>query len=94
MVKTAAIPAPLTSAAATSTSQLHTIQEVTMHPTIHYQIAQARVADLHHQAQRDALARAARQARAAQRHRGTRPMLQLTTTVPRRVLTALRARTT
>jgi hypothetical protein len=34
-----------------------------MHPEIHYQLMQARVADLHRAAQRDALARAARRAR-------------------------------
>jgi hypothetical protein len=31
-----------------------------MHPTVSYELMQARVADLHRQAQRDALARAAR----------------------------------
>ncbi len=36
-----------------------------MYPAIHHQIAQARIADLHHQAQRDALARAPRRARRA-----------------------------
>jgi hypothetical protein len=40
-----------------------------MHPGIHYEIAQARVADLHHQAQRDALALAAGRARRARRDR-------------------------
>ena len=36
-----------------------------MHPAIHHDLAQARIADLHRQAQRDALALAARQARHA-----------------------------
>jgi hypothetical protein len=34
-----------------------------MHPTVSYELMQARIADLHRQAQRDALARAARRAR-------------------------------
>jgi len=34
-----------------------------MHPTIDYELAQARLADLRHQAQREARARAARRAR-------------------------------
>jgi hypothetical protein len=34
-----------------------------MHPTTTQALGQARLAELHHQAQRDALARAARQAR-------------------------------
>ena len=34
-----------------------------MHPTISYQLAQARIADLFQHAQRDILARAARRAR-------------------------------
>ena len=36
-----------------------------MHPTTTQALGQARLAELHHQAQRDALARAARQARHA-----------------------------
>ena len=38
-----------------------------MHPTISYHLAQARIADLRHHAQRAALARAARRARPDQR---------------------------
>ena len=38
-----------------------------MHPTTWRALGQARLADLHRQAQRDALARAARQARRARR---------------------------
>jgi hypothetical protein len=38
-----------------------------MQPTISYYLAQARIADLSRRAQRDALARATRRARAAQR---------------------------
>jgi hypothetical protein len=40
------------------------------HPTIRQALGQARLAELHHRAQRDALARAARQARRA---RGQQP---------------------
>jgi hypothetical protein len=43
-----------------------------VHPTISYQLAQARLADLRQHAQRDTLARAARQARARNRA-GARP---------------------
>jgi hypothetical protein len=38
-----------------------------MHPTTVQALGQARLAELHHQAHRDALARAARQARRARR---------------------------
>jgi hypothetical protein len=34
-----------------------------MHPIMHYDLAKARIADLHHQAERDRTARAARLAR-------------------------------
>ena len=40
-----------------------------MHPTISYQLAQARAADLRQHAQRDTLARAARRARPGRRGR-------------------------
>jgi len=39
-----------------------------MHP-IHYEMAKARIADLHRQAEQDAIAKAARQARRAKLHR-------------------------
>ena len=39
-----------------------------MHPIISYELAKARIAEMHSQARRDALARAARQARRARRH--------------------------
>jgi hypothetical protein len=42
-------------------------EETAMHPTISYQLARARIADLRHHAQGDTLARAARQARPGQR---------------------------
>jgi hypothetical protein len=38
-----------------------------MHPTVHYQLAQDRIADLRHQAQRDALARSVRRSRRSRR---------------------------
>ena len=38
-----------------------------MHPTISYQLAQARIADLRHRARQDTLARAARRARPGRR---------------------------
>jgi hypothetical protein len=40
-----------------------------LHPTLSYELAQARMADLCHQAQRDTLAGAARRARPRQRGR-------------------------
>ena len=58
-----------------------------MHPSLNYYLATARAADLRHQAQRDALARAARRER---RHPGQHPALRLP--VARRVLTFLNAR--
>lgn len=60
-----------------------------MHPEIHYQLAQARVADLHRQAQRDDQARAASQARRAAQRR--HPVRGLPAVMARRLLTALGA---
>jgi hypothetical protein len=61
-----------------------------MHPTISYHLAKARAAELRSQAQRDALARAARPAR---RHKleHTAPRLAA---AGRRLLTSLRPRGT
>ena len=61
-----------------------------MHPELHYQLMQARVADLHAQAQRDALARAARRARPPRQQ--SRPRGRRLPAIGRRVLTALGAR--
>jgi hypothetical protein len=61
-----------------------------MHPGIHYQIATARLADLHAQAQRDALARAARQGRDEHRHQ-PRPSAPRFARVRRVVLAVLAA---
>ncbi len=44
-----------------------------MHPTVRYDLMQARVADLHRQAQHDALARAARRVRRARTQQATHP---------------------
>jgi hypothetical protein len=44
-----------------------------MHPTIGYQLSQDHLADLRYQAQRTALARAARRARRARPHHSSRP---------------------
>jgi hypothetical protein len=59
-----------------------------MYSTINYQIMQARVADLHRQAQQDALARAARQGRRPPKHQSGRRVLRLPVITARRVLTA------
>jgi hypothetical protein len=61
-----------------------------MHPELHYQLMKARVADLHAQAQRDALASAARQARRQQRRP---PAPRFRAVVGRRLLAVLGART-
>jgi hypothetical protein len=65
-----------------------------MHPALHYDMMQARVADLHHQAQRDAVARAARRARRARRHRPGHLAPRLPAVSARRVFTILGARST
>lgn len=62
-----------------------------MHPALHYELMQARRADLHHQAQRNALARAARRAR---RQQSGHPGPRLPAVAARRVLTILSARST
>ena len=57
MVEPAPIPAPppyqARSAAQGPSKASHATKETTMHPTLSYQMAQARIADLRHQAQRD-----------------------------------------
>jgi hypothetical protein len=54
-------------------------EETKMHPTISYWLAQARIADLHHQARRDTLPSALRRARHFQRKHvaPTRPIREL-----------------
>jgi hypothetical protein len=63
-----------------------------MYPLSSYQLAKTRAADLHRQARRDALARAARQARRARTHQPGHPAPTHPATV-RRLLAALGART-
>ena len=60
-----------------------------MHPELHYQLAQARVADLHRQAQHDAQARAASQARRARAAERRHPVRGLPAVMARRLLTTL-----
>jgi hypothetical protein len=62
-----------------------------MNPTIGYDLAKARIADLHHQTQRDALARASRQDRRA-RMQQSRHLPGLPVTVMLRMLVALGTR--
>jgi hypothetical protein len=59
-----------------------------MEPTSTYRLAQARITELHHQAQRDALIRAARRERRSQR-RSSRHPGPARPAFGRRVLTAL-----
>jgi hypothetical protein len=63
-----------------------------MHPAISYQLARARITDLHRQAQRDALASAAQRARRAQRRPSEQPAHALPTLGLRRALTVLLGR--
>ncbi len=58
-----------------------------MYSTINHQIMQARVADLHRQAQQDTLARAARQGRRPPEHQSGRRVLRLPV-ITARLLTA------
>jgi hypothetical protein len=59
-----------------------------MYSTINHQIMQARIADLHRQAQHDALARAARQDRWAHKHPPARHVLRLPIIRARRAIAA------
>lgn len=67
-------------------------EETAMYPINSYEQAKARAADWHHQAQRDALARAARRARRARPHESGHPVPALP--FRRRVLAMLGARST
>ena len=60
-----------------------------MHSAASYDLMQARVADMHHQAQRDALARAARAARPAPKQQPGQRMFTFPAIAARRVFTAL-----
>jgi hypothetical protein len=63
-----------------------------MHPLSSYELAKARAADRHYQGRRDALARAAHQARRARTHRPGHPA-PAHPSVAVRLLIALGART-
>jgi len=65
-----------------------TINHQEMYSTINHQIARDRVADLHRQAQRDALARTARQGRRSHERPSGRRVLRLPIFAVRRALTA------
>lgn len=69
-------------------------RETAMHPTIHHEIAKARIADWHRQAQRDTLALAARQARRARSDQSRYPAPARRVAAARRVLALLRPRST
>jgi hypothetical protein len=60
-----------------------------MHPEFHRQLAQARIADLHRQAERDALVRATRRARRARRYEPEHPARAFRPVAIRRVLAIL-----
>ena len=63
-----------------------------MHPTIYHEITKARIADLHHQAQSDALALAARRVRRARTDQSRDPVPARLLLAARRAFTALRLR--
>jgi hypothetical protein len=75
------------------TSGSQRTEETTMHPTIRYELGQARIADLHQQAHRDALARTARHASRVSGNRSGRRLPALRALLARRVLTGLGPRT-
>ena len=58
-----------------------------MHPTMQYQLMNARIADLHRQAQRDGIARAAIRSRRTQARPRARFLLGRAVTVMARMLT-------
>jgi hypothetical protein len=60
-----------------------------MYPLSSYELAKTRAADLHRQARRDALARAARQARRAPAHQRSHRLRGFPAVTARRVITAL-----
>ena len=62
-----------------------------MYSTFNYEIAQARVADMHREGQHDALGRAARQGRQPHKHESGPRVRRLPVFTVRRVLMALGA---
>jgi hypothetical protein len=68
-------------------------EETAMDPTIHYELMQARVADLHRDAERDRLAQAASRSRRPRHQRDGHPVTAHPTAMfVRRALAALGAR--
>jgi hypothetical protein len=63
-----------------------------MHPTMQYQLMNARIADLHRQAHRDAQAQAAIRSRRTQAHPRARFLLGRAVTVMARMLTLVGGR--
>jgi len=62
-----------------------------MNSSFHHEIAKARVADIHQEIQRDAMARAARKGRRARKSQSARPAPRFPVVAARRVLTMLGA---
>jgi hypothetical protein len=60
-----------------------------MYSNFNYEIAKARVADIHQEIQRDAMARAARKGRRARKNQSARPAPRFPVVAARRVLTIL-----
>jgi hypothetical protein len=64
-----------------------------MYSNFHYEMAKARVADIHEEIQRDVMGRAARKGRRAQKSQSARPAPRFPVVVARRILTMLGAPT-
>lgn len=62
-----------------------------MYSNFHYEIAKARVADIHEEVQRDAMARAARSGRSTRKNQSARPAPRFPVVAARRMLTMLGA---
>ena len=62
-----------------------------MYSNFNHEIAKARVADIHQEIQRDAMARAARKGRRAQKSQSARPAPRFPVVAARQVLTILGA---
>jgi hypothetical protein len=64
-----------------------------MYSNFNYEIAKARVADMHEEMQRDVMGRAARKGRRARKNQSARPAPRFPVVAARRVLTILGAHT-
>lgn len=64
-----------------------------MYSNAHYEIAKARVADIHEEMQRDVMGRAARKGRRVRKNQSARPAPRFPAVAARRVLTILGAHT-